>query len=66
MINGGYRPSKLQALNIIKIINDIQRNNTSRIIVHHVLEDSYRRLHVQIEKRNGSHVIFERILIEGD
>lgn len=60
-----YRPSKSQQLHLIDLIKSIEPT-TDRIVVHHVLEDSFRRLVLQLEYRNSERIRFTRFEIFGD
>lgn len=60
-----YRPSKSQQQHLISLIKSIEPTN-DRIIVHHVLEDSFRKLHVQLEYRNSTGITFKRFTLVGD
>lgn len=58
-----YRPSRSQQLAIRNLIS--KKNFQEEIVVHHVLEDSFLRLYVQIERRllvpGKCEITFERI-----
>ena len=60
-----YRPTRSEQLAIAALIEQELFNET--VIVHHVIEDSYQRLHVQIERRQPGGInvrpIFERVIL---
>lgn len=47
-----YRPTRSQQIALAQMVRDKYTDN--EVIVHHVLEDSFTRLYVQVEERyNG-------------
>ena len=56
-----YRPNRSQQLCLLLLIQRYQKDEV--IVVHHVLEDTPTRLHLQVERRYNNTVTFERITI---
>lgn len=55
-----YRPIRSQQLTLIELIQK-KYDYSGRIVVHHVLEDSFYRLYIQIEIQHPNYVKFERV-----
>jgi|688.fasta_scaffold750369_3 hypothetical protein len=56
----GYRPSMIQKL---AILSAIPKNLDEKVIIHHVLKETYTSMTVQIERRIGNKCTFERVVI---
>lgn len=62
--NMGYRPLKIEQLFLSSIIP--KKSPDEKIIVHFVLENTFRTLHLQIERRLNNSISFERVFINQD
>ena len=62
--NMGYRPFKVEQLFLSSIIP--KKSPDEKIIVHFVLENTFRTLHLQIERRLNNSISFERVFINQD
>jgi len=56
-----YRPTRSQQLLLAGLVP--KRSTDEIIVVHHVLEDSYIRLELQLERRLGNNITLERIVL---
>lgn len=62
--NMGYRPLKIEQLFLSSIIP--KKSPDEQIIVHFVLKNTFRTLHLQIERRLNNSISFERVFINQD
>lgn len=62
--NMGYRPLKVEQLFLSSIIP--KKSPDEQIIIHFVLENTFRTLHLQIERRLNNSISFERVFINQD
>lgn len=56
-----YRPTRSQQLLLEGLVP--KRSVNEIIVVHHVLEDSYIRLELQLERRLGNNITLERVVV---
>lgn len=62
MHSTNYRPSRSQQLFLSALVK--QRHLQEQIVVHHVLEDTSVKLHLQIERRHPTlGISFERVML---
>lgn len=58
-----YRPTRSQQIAIAEMVRKVYYEENETIVVHHVLEDSFTRLYVQLELRRPGQVWFERVAL---
>lgn len=63
-MKNGYRPNKIEQTVLKQLVKKVSDDEV--IVVHHVLENTHRRLWFQIERRLKDNISFERILIDED